>query len=396
MTAAKRLTDSEVTYLDSMVSLEEIKNAVWDCGSQKARGPDGFSFMFIKKYWDLLHLDIQNFVDSFFSTRTFPPGANSSFFTLIPKVSNPLYIKDYRPISLIGFQYKIVAKILANRLSKAFDSVSWSFLDHVMDNLGFSSKWRRWIKSGLVSSRASILVNGSPTSEFSLKRGLRQGDPLSPFLFIIIMEGLHIAFKDGLSSNMFRGVNVGSPGIRLSHLFYADDVIIFSDWNQHHMDNIIHILNIFYLASGLRININKSNLYGVGVSHSEVETMAAGFGCSPSYLPFSYFGLPIGSNMSHISNWKVLIDRFKSRLLGWKAILLSSGDRLTVIKSVLGSLSIYFLSIFKAPEAVIKIGGEFMHDTDWALSSVPALVLDEECVVERDFSNCDMGRVKSF
>ncbi|GJX72943.1 RNA-directed DNA polymerase, eukaryota, reverse transcriptase zinc-binding domain protein [Tanacetum coccineum] len=252
---------------------------------------------------------------------------------------------------------------------KAFDSVSWRFLDHVMDKLGFSSNWRRWIKAGLVSSRASILVNGSPTLEFSLKRGLRQGDPLSPFLFIIIMEGLHIALKEGLSTNMIRGVNVGSPSIHLSHLFYADDVIIFSDWNQQDMDNIIRILNIFYLASGLRININKSNLYGVGVFHSEVDNMAAGTGCSPSYLPFSYLGLPIGSNMSHISNWKVLIDRFKSRLSGWKANLLSSGGRLTLIKSVLGSLCIYFLSIFKAPEAVIKVLESLRASFFWGASA---------------------------
>ncbi|GKE31065.1 hypothetical protein Tco_1450387 [Tanacetum coccineum] len=87
------------------------------------------------------------------------------------------------------------------------------------------------------------------------------------------------------------------------------------------MDNIIRILNIFYLASGLRININKSNLYRVGVSHSEVETMGAGSGCSPSYLPFSYLGQPIGLNMSHISNWKVLIDRFKSRLSAPEAVI---------------------------------------------------------------------------
>ncbi|GKC02297.1 RNA-directed DNA polymerase, eukaryota, reverse transcriptase zinc-binding domain protein [Tanacetum coccineum] len=176
----------------------------------------------------------------------------------------------------------------------------------------------------------SILVNGSPTSEFSLKRGLRQGDPLSHFLFIIIMEGLHIAFKDGLSSNINRGVNVGSPG--------------------------------------LRININKSNLYGVGVSHSEAETIAAGSGCSPSYLPFSYLGLPIGSNMSHISNWKVLIDHFKSRLSGWKASLLSSDGRLTLIKLVLGSLSIYFFSIFKAPKAVIKVLESIRASFFWGAS----------------------------
>ncbi|GKA12764.1 putative RNA-directed DNA polymerase, eukaryota, reverse transcriptase zinc-binding domain protein, partial [Tanacetum coccineum] len=365
MSSAKSLSDSDRHLLDSMVSLEEIKNAVWDCGSQKAPGPDGFSFMFVKKYWDIMKIDIQNFVMRFFSSSSFPPGTNSSFFTLIPKVSNPLYIKDFRPISLIGFQYKIVAKILANRLSKVMDSIisheQSAFISgrQILDGPLILSEviectWRKWIMAGLKSSRASILVNGSPTSEFSLKRGLRQGDPLSPFLFIIVMEGLHIALKDGLTANLFQGVKIGSSEIRLSHLFYADDVIILSEWNQCDMDNIIRILNVFYLASGLKINISKSNLYGVGVSSDDIESMAAGTGCSASNLPFSYLGLPIGSNMNRIANWNSLIERFKIRLSGWKANMLSSGGRLTLIKSVLRSLAIYYFSIFKVPEAVLK------------------------------------------
>nr|GEV69915.1 cysteine-rich receptor-like protein kinase [Tanacetum cinerariifolium] len=180
-----------------------------------------------------------------------------------------LEVLDYRPISLSGIHYKIVAKISANRLfkvidsimsheqsvfsqvikslmellslvkllttigkkmmlfkvdfEKAFDSVSWKFLDHVMEKLGFSVNWRCWIKVGLISSRAYILVNGSPTSEFSLKRGLRQGDPLSPFLFIIVMEGIHITLKDGLAANMFRGVMIGSPCIQ--YLLYSQCIL---------------------------------------------------------------------------------------------------------------------------------------------------------------------------
>nr|GFB54775.1 RNA-directed DNA polymerase, eukaryota, reverse transcriptase zinc-binding domain protein [Tanacetum cinerariifolium] len=95
-------------------------------------------------------------------------------------------------------------------------------------------------------------------------------DPLSPFLFIMVMEGLNIMLKDGLAANLFCGVKIGSPCFHLSHLFYADDVIIFSKRNQCDMDNIIRILDVFYLASSLKININKSNLYGVGVSSEDV------------------------------------------------------------------------------------------------------------------------------
>nr|GEU81583.1 RNA-directed DNA polymerase, eukaryota, reverse transcriptase zinc-binding domain protein [Tanacetum cinerariifolium] len=298
MSNVKRLTNLDRANLDSLVTLDEIKSAVWDCGSQKASGPDGISFKFVKNLWDVMKPDIQNFVFRLFSSGSFPPGLNSSFFTLIPMVSNPLYIKDFRPISLIGFQYKIVAKILANRLSKVIDLI--------------------------ISHEQTTFILGHQ-----------------------ILDG---------PLNLSEVIDwIGSSDIRLSHLFYVDDVIIFSEWNQHDMDNIIHILNIFYLASGLKINISKSNLYGVGVSSEEIEVMAVETGCSASNIPFSYLGLPIGSNMSKISNWNILIERFKSRLSEWKANMLSSGGRLTLIKLVLGSLGIYYFFIFKAPEAVLKV-----------------------------------------
>ncbi|GJR92339.1 RNA-directed DNA polymerase, eukaryota, reverse transcriptase zinc-binding domain protein [Tanacetum coccineum] len=106
------------------------------------------------------------------------------------------------------------------------------------------------------------------------------------------------------------------------------------------MDNIIRILDVFFLASRLKININKSNLYGVGVSSAEVANMAEGMCCSSSSLPFSYLGLPIGSNMGSITNWTTLIDRFKARLSGWKANMLSSGGGLDV-----GSLKAFNMSL---------------------------------------------------
>ncbi|GKC66249.1 putative RNA-directed DNA polymerase, eukaryota, reverse transcriptase zinc-binding domain protein, partial [Tanacetum coccineum] len=146
---------------------------------------------------------------------------------------------------------------------KAFDSLSWKYLNFVLHSLNFGSKWRSWIRACLHSSRASILINGNPTFEFSIKRGLRQGDPLSPFLFILVMEGLHYALSNAVSSGLIRGIKLGSSDITLSHLFYADDVVITTDWNSHDIDNIIRVLHVFYLASGLRINIHKSNIYGI-------------------------------------------------------------------------------------------------------------------------------------
>nr|GEU43633.1 RNA-directed DNA polymerase, eukaryota [Tanacetum cinerariifolium] len=264
-------------------------------------------------------------------------GANSSFFTLISNISNPLSVKDFCPISLIGTHYKIISKLLSNRFSKVidkvvskeqstfisgcqildgpliiseiiqrykkrkkkmsifkvdfekdFNSVSWKYLDFILDSLGFGSKWRSWIRACLHSSRASILINGSPTSEFSIKRGLRQGDPLSPFLFILVMEGLHCAMSNAVNSGLIRGIKLGSSG------------------------------------------------------------------CAAGCFPFTYLGLPIGANMNLTSSWQILTDCFQKRLSLWKANLLSIGGRLTLIKAVLGSLGIYYLSIFKAPETILN------------------------------------------
>ncbi|GJZ49392.1 hypothetical protein Tco_0603582 [Tanacetum coccineum] len=120
------------------------------------------------------------------------------------------------------------------------------------------------------------------------------------------------------------------------------------------MDNIIRVLHVFYMASGFKININKSNLFGVGVSSDEVVRMAESSGCTTVSLQLTYLGLPINSNMNRIASWKVLVDRFKAKLSSWKASLLSFGGCLTLIKSVLGSLGIYYMSIFMVPETVIK------------------------------------------
>ncbi|KAK9058221.1 hypothetical protein SSX86_023061 [Deinandra increscens subsp. villosa] len=382
-------------------SLLEVKEAVWACGSDKAPGPDGFSLGFVKKYWDLLKDDILGFVREFFDTAHLPLGCNASFISLIPKVQSPASFTDYRPISLVGLQYKVISKILANRMSgimdqiispeqsafikgrqildgplmlneivdwyrfkkkplllfkidfaKAYDTVSWDYLDTMLHFMGFGDKWRSWVRACLSSTRASILINGSPSAEFNIGRGLRQGDPMAPFLFILVMEGLHVFIEDSVAAGLYKGIQI--KNLNLSHLFYADDAIFIGQWSLENVSNIIEMLKIFHQVSGLSINFQKSSIFGIGVNTKELARFAKIVGCKSDCLPFSYLGLPVGKNMSRIANWIPILEKFNKRLNKWKRNLLSIGGRATLVTSVLGALGSYYFSMFPLPRNVIK------------------------------------------
>jgi len=261
------------------------------------------NFNFIKQFWQLLKLDILCFLDEFYVHGVFSRGCNASFIALIPKVADPRFLNDYRPISLIGCMYKIVAKLLANRMKKvmalivdetqyafiearhllhsvlianevieeakrssksclifkvdyekAYDSVSWDFLLYMLDRAGFSSIWIKWIERCLKSASISVLVNGSPTTEFFPKRGLRQGDLLAPFLFNVVAKGLNGLIRKTKEENMYKAFQVGSNKVEISILQFADDTIFFGEANMENVKIIKAILRTFELISGLKIN----------------------------------------------------------------------------------------------------------------------------------------------
>ncbi|GJS80706.1 RNA-directed DNA polymerase, eukaryota, reverse transcriptase zinc-binding domain protein [Tanacetum coccineum] len=235
---------------------------------------------------------------------------------------------------------------------KAFDSISWDFLFQVMCFMGFSKTWIKWIAGCLNSASSSILINGSPTQEFNIYRGLRQGDPLSPFLFIIAMEGLHVAMEDAMTAGLYNGFKINS--LNLSHLFFADDALFIGEWSHNNVKSLVAILDCFHKVSGLKINYHKSKLFGVGVSFEEVNSLASITGCNALVSPFNYLGLPIDCNMALIKSWDPICDKFTKRLSKWKASLLSIGGRATLITSVLGAIGTYFFSLFPMPSSVNK------------------------------------------
>ncbi|GJZ27764.1 RNA-directed DNA polymerase, eukaryota [Tanacetum coccineum] len=203
------------------------------------------------------------------------------------------------------------------------------------------------------AAEASILVNGSPSKEFSFHCGLKQGDPLAPYLFILVMESLHLSFLRVVDEGLFKGVQL-SESVSISHLFYADDAMFIGDWSEGNLATILKTLKCFHLASGLQINILKSQILGVGVPRLAVEQVASYIGCSVMNNQFKYLGVQVGEHMSRHKAWDDTINKLTSRLSKWKANTLSIGGRLTLLKSVLGATPIYSMSIFKVPKGILK------------------------------------------
>ncbi|GKV46758.1 hypothetical protein SLEP1_g53729 [Rubroshorea leprosula] len=241
----KTISEADRCMLTEPFTEEEVKTAVWNCDSTKAPGPNGFTFGFIKNGWEMIKADIMEFLKDFHSNGRLVRGYNASFLVLMPKRENPQGVEEYRPISLIGCTYKIFAKLLANRLSrcfifkidfeKAYDKVSWPFLDYMMERMGFDTVWKGWISECLKSNTMSVLVNRSATKEFSMTRGLRQGDSLSPFLFLMVAEALNGLTSAAVTKGYFHGVKIGDGELEINQLQFADHTLFIGEATE---DNI--------------------------------------------------------------------------------------------------------------------------------------------------------------
>ena len=283
----------------------------------------------------------------FYEHGSFAKCLNTTFLVLIPKKGGVEDLGDFRPISLLGGLYKLLAKVLANRLKKvldrvvsvdqnafvrgrqildaslvanevidywhkrkkkglickldiekAYDSINWKFLMKVLPKMGFGSRWMDWMWWCISTAKFSILINGVPAGFFSNSKGLQQGDPLSPYLFILGMEVLSTLLRRAGEGGFLSGYRLrgrGGEELTVSHLLFADDTIIFCKARREQLTNLSWILAWFEAASGLRINLSKSVLIPVE-EVDELEELAAELGCRLGALPTVYLGLPLGAH----------------------------------------------------------------------------------------------------
>ncbi|KAL4010462.1 hypothetical protein IC575_029954 [Cucumis melo] len=378
---------------------EEVRRVLFSMDSGKAPVPDGFSVGFIKSAWSVVGEDFCDAVLHFFETCYLPIGVNATAITLIPKRRGAERMEEFRPISCCNVIYKCISKILTDRLhvwlpsfissnqsafipgrsiidnillcqelvggyhlnsgkprytlkidlQKAYDSVNWDFLFGLLIAIGTPLKFVSWIRACVTSSMFSIMINGSFEGFFHGRKGVRQGDPLSPFLFVMVMEVLSRMLNKIPQSFQFHR---RCEKVKLNHLTFADDLMIFCAADEPSLSFIREYLQKFGELSGLFVNLRKSSIFVAEVSNEAASHLAASMGFVFGNLPVRYLGLPLLIGRLRSNDCAPLIQRMTSRIRSWTAQVLSFVGRLQLVRSVLRSLQVYWPSVFVLPAYV--------------------------------------------
>ncbi|PNX93226.1 ribonuclease H, partial [Trifolium pratense] len=399
-----KLNEDQASTLLQQISKEEVLAALNQMHPLKAPGPDGFQGVFFRRYWHIIGEDIYNLVSQAFNTGYFNPSLAETLICLIPKIDCPKHFKDFRPISLCNTLYKLITKVLVNRLrpmldsiigpfqssflpgrgtcdnaiilqeiihhmnkskskkgdvafkidlEKAYDNVNWNYLRSCLLDFGFPPIIIKLIMHCVSSSSLSLIWNGKRLPNFTPTRGLRQGDPLSPYLFVICMEKLSLAISEAVQKNSWSPVQISKNGPRFSHLFFADDVLLFSKATCAQGRTIANLFNSFSIASGLKINCVKSRvLFSKGVPRSKRDKITNLSSIRSTNSLGNYLGFPMVTGRVKKADFAFIIDKLNSRLASWKNKLLSKPGRVTLAKSVMNSIPTYYMQISWLPSSI--------------------------------------------
>ncbi|GMI95295.1 hypothetical protein HRI_003198800 [Hibiscus trionum] len=199
--------------------------------------------------------------------------------------------------------------------------------------MGFGDRWKTWIYRCISTASILVLVNGVPTEEIPMAKGLRQGCSLSPLLFNLVGELLNLLLTKAVNLGLFNGFRIGTSekSFLLSHLQFTDDLIIFCSATGPQIKKFRRVLRIFELVTGLKINGGKSKLMGINVDESDLKEWAASIGCKTGIFPSEYMGLPLGAKRNSVTLWDPVIEKVQGKLSGWKAASLSAAGRLVMI-----------------------------------------------------------------
>ncbi|KAF7135390.1 hypothetical protein RHSIM_Rhsim08G0109800 [Rhododendron simsii] len=402
-----KLTDDMNRSLTRSVTDLEIHTALMDMGPSKAPGVDGMTALFYHSYWSTVGEDVVAAVKSFFHSSHLLRSVNQTLITLIPKVSCPTTPGQFRPISLCNVSYKLITKILANRLrdilpsiisenqsafvggrqisdsiliaheimhslknrrngrkgwvalkldmAKAFDRIEWSYLEAVLRKFGFNETWIRWVMSCVTTVSFATLINGEKGELFTPSRGIRQGCPLSPYLFILCAEGFHCLIQRAIMNSSLNGVKIGQHCLSISHLFFADDLLLFWEATSFGCYAIDEILRKYEIASGQMVNREKSSLFFSPNTPADVKQgISEALNIRFENHGGKYLGLPSIIGRSKTGVFQYVKDRVIAKLKSRNDTVLNLAGKETMLKSVAMTMPNFIMQCFLLPKRVCK------------------------------------------
>ncbi|XP_061993305.1 uncharacterized protein LOC133711157 [Rosa rugosa] len=394
-----KVTDDMNFDLCAPYSTLEIRAALFQMYPTKAPGPDGMPPMFFQKYWEVVGGDVVSAVQNFLHTRKILGEINFTHICLIPKVKDPVSVTDLRPIALCNVIYKICSKVIANRLkkilskiispfqsafipgrlitdntlvanevshfihncysstdgvfslkldmSKVYDRMEWSFLEAVLLRLGFAESWVGVIMKCVTTVKYAFLINGQPRGHLTPTRGLRQGDPLSPYLFLLCTKVFSALLERKVGNGELQGLKVSEGAPTIHHLLFAYDSLLFGKATLHECLHIQNVLHDYELASGQQINFSKSSIvFSKRVPEVDKCAIAGFLGVSIEPKHEKYLGLPTYLGRNRTKPFAYIKERLSKKLAGWQGKLLSSAGKDLLIRVVAQALPSYAMSCF--------------------------------------------------
>jgi hypothetical protein len=368
-TMEPRISEEMNSDLVRPFTMEEVGMALSQMHPLKSPGPDGFSAGFFQKAWSFVGKKVSEGVLSFLNGGPFDVSLNSTNICLIPKIPSPESVKDYRPISLCNVVYKLISKVLANRLklvlpkvisqeqsafipgrlitdniivafetlhtmatrqkgkkgfmaikldmSKAYDRLEWGFLEAVMRKLGFAERWVHLIMTCVRTVSYAVLLNGIPHGHIVPSRGIRQGDPLSPYLFIMCADVLSKLLNHAAGLGKISGVPIRRGGTKINHLLFADDSILFGRATLDEWRQMKNILDEYERFSGQKVNLEKTSVFfSKNTKEEERLSIMQETGLNSTQCYESYLGLPTLVGRSRISTFNFIKTRIWNRMNG--------------------------------------------------------------------------------
>jgi hypothetical protein len=361
--------------------------------------------MFHQQFWDIIKVDLIEMFEDFFEGKLDLYRLKFALITIIPKENDARTMNKFRPISLLNYSYKIFTRVLTSRVGmvadrliasnqtafikgryilksvvaahktlhsvhqskqkgfvmkldyeKTYDKVNWEFTLEVLEKRGFGGRWLEWMRHVLHRGYVGLTVNNTKGEFFYTGKGLRQGDPLSPILFNIVVDTLSRMLQKANRNRLIEGLGNDLIEGGVISLQYVDDILLFMGGNEDQARNLKWLLSCFELMSSMRINYHKSELIPVNIENVyEVNRWAEIFGCPVGTFPVKYLGIPQHYTKLSREDLQLLVDKIIKRITGWRGKLISRAGRIILIKTCLASIPLYLLSFIKFPRWAIDL-----------------------------------------